>query len=550
MFSRLTIKQRLLGVAVALSIGILVTAAILLVKLDQVQSDFARYDASGVTGEQLVLKINRDVNYTSRLTRSIMLGDDYNKNLAKLEDYVGKIRGHFAGLEKSVASLNGHPDQAKLRDVLVRADRETFAFLDDGVARMRELGATDRTPEVLAAAWRGYKTEASPLANAARGSFRELSELMGSMTTAMQTQATESIEGITRLLAIAAVAMLAFALASLIPVARGIINQIARLREGIIAVQADADLTHRIEVRGADELAETAVAFNSLVDTFQGSISRLSAASNELSDSAEQVAALTERTSRSLAAQESQTEQVANAMNEMTATVQEVSANASNASEAAHNADNEARRGQQVVGQTVSGINALAGEVTRASEVIGRLERDSEDIGKVLDVIKGIAEQTNLLALNAAIEAARAGEQGRGFAVVADEVRTLASRTQQSTEEIHEMIERLQQGAQNAVSVMSSSSERAGESVRNATSAGEALTSITQAVQAIAELNTRIATAASEQQAVAEEINRSVIAINDGARDSASGAEQASRENGGMKRLAAELQQLVTTFKV
>jgi methyl-accepting chemotaxis protein len=188
--------------------------------------------------------------------------------------------------------------------------------------------------------------------------------------------------------------------------------------------------------------------------------------------------------------------------------VQEVARNATEAAKAASHSDEEAQNGQAVVDRTINAIDALASEVDRAANVIHRLEQDSDKIGTVLDVIKGIAEQTNLLALNAAIEAARAGEQGRGFAVVADEVRTLASRTQQSTAEIQQMIERLQAGAQEAVSVMEDSRSRASDSVSSAQSAGQSLESITRSVASITDMNTQIASAADEQSALSHAYKR------------------------------------------
>ncbi len=232
-------------------------------------------------------------------------------------------------------------------------------------------------------------------------------------------------------------------------------------------------------------------------------------------DAVQEVCRVADETNASVHRQQTEIEQVAAAMEEMSASVREVAGNASGAASAAERASQAASNGQKVVQATMQSIQNLAGEVERAANVIHKLEADSEGIGKVLDVIRSIAEQTNLLALNAAIEAARAGEQGRGFAVVADEVRTLASRTQQSTQEIQQMIECLQSGARDAVSVMAQGRSRASASVDQAGRAQDSLTEITKAVGDITEVNGQIARAAEQQSVVASEVSRSLQSIND-----------------------------------
>jgi len=234
----------------------------------------------------------------------------------------------------------------------------------------------------------------------------------------------------------------------------------------------------------------------------------------------------------------------------MATTVHEVAKNAAEAAVAAQEADQQSSKGQASVNETTQSVEALASEIENSSSVIHELEANSEKIGSVLDVIKGIAEQTNLLALNAAIEAARAGEQGRGFAVVADEVRTLVQRTQQSTQEIEDMIERLQQGAGRAVEVMGNSSERAQSTVLKATDARDALTAITQAIGTITNMNTQIANSAKEQNVVAEEISRNIANISQLSESSVDSSQSLNNECQSLGQLAAKLQVMVSQFKV
>ena len=314
--------------------------------------------------------------------------------------------------------------------------------------------------------------------------------------------------------------------------------------------QGEGDLTRRLPVRGSDEIAMLSAAFNRFVEKVQKLVLQVTGSISQLASAAEEMSMITGETRNGVQRQRNETEQVATAMNEMTATVQEVARHAESAAGAARQADEEANAGRQVVQGTVEAIHHLAGEVEKAADVIAHLEQDSEQIGSVLEVIRGIAEQTNLLALNAAIEAARAGEQGRGFAVVADEVRSLASRTQESTEEIQQMIEKLQAGARDAVKVMEHGRSRAQESVEQAGQAGQALEGITGAVDQITTMNSQIAEAARQQGEVAEEINQNIINISQVADETATGTDQLANASADLARLSAELQSLVASFKV
>jgi len=337
------------------------------------------------------------------------------------------------------------------------------------------------------------------------------------------------------------------ALLSLLDV-RKAFNQIIAATEDLAS--GEGDLTRRLPEAGRDEFSALSGAFNRFLEKIRDLVRRVAGTGDQLAVAADRMSETSLETRRKMDLQEGKIEEVATAMNQMTATVERVAQNASDASEAARSADQEAQSGRQVVGEVVSAINELAAEVGNTSQMILSLKDNAEQIGSVLDVIRGIAEQTNLLALNAAIEAARAGEQGRGFAVVADEVRTLASRTQESTEEIQSMIEKLQQGANAAVSAMHSGQQKTEHTVQRAGSAGEALAAITEAVSRIAEMNAHIAHAADEQSTVARDINRNVSEIHGLSSEAVAGAEQAAEASRSLQAMAEELQQIIRVFRI
>jgi methyl-accepting chemotaxis protein len=351
------------------------------------------------------------------------------------------------------------------------------------------------------------------------------------------------------LLLLATVLALAFGLLAAWAITRQIViplSQTLKVAERVAA----GDLTQNLISERQDELGQLQRAMQSMTLGLRELIGGISDGVTQIANAAEELSAVTEQTRAGVNSQKVETDQVATAMNEMTATVQEVARNAEEASEAAVAADQQAREGDKVVGEAIAQIERLAKEVGNSTEAMSHLKRESDKIGSVLDVIKSVAQQTNLLALNAAIEAARAGEAGRGFAVVADEVRSLAQRTQKSTEEIEELIVGLQTGTQQVATIMDNSRSLTDSSVELTRRAGGSLESITRTVSAIQSMNQQIAAAAEQQSAVAEEINRSVLNVRDVSEQTSAASEETAASSIELARLGTHLQMLVGRFKV
>jgi methyl-accepting chemotaxis protein len=331
---------------------------------------------------------------------------------------------------------------------------------------------------------------------------------------------------------------------------RSVMNPISDMLRNLKLIRQKSDLTVTFKTFNDDELGQISTNLTEVIAHLRGIINSIATAASTIGTSAVELNKFTQGNNQRMQRQQAETEQTATAMNQMTATVAEVAQSASAAADSAKNADENAANGNLIVQQSINSMSQLAVQMEKTANVITHLSNESQNIGRVLDVIKSIAEQTNLLALNAAIEAARAGEQGRGFAVVADEVRTLAQRTQSSTQEIESMIATLQQGVKEAVSAMGTGIGQVSEANSKANLAGGALQEIVASVDNITQLNTHIATAAEEQSSVAESINRSIIEISDITKHSTQSAQELSESVGKLNALAASMQEQVKAFKL
>ncbi|MEW6646647.1 MAG: methyl-accepting chemotaxis protein [Pseudomonadota bacterium] len=478
--------------------------------------------------EELLKQHNDD-----RLMRQmLMLRRNEKDFMLRLDiSYVATFDKNFAAMQASIAG-SGH--SAEMKKVLQ-------ARMDDYRRDFHALVAGEQE--------KGLSSEEGVLGRM-RETVHKTETALEDLGVSLEKEVDATKQQTRWLVALVSLAILAIVVGVVTLMARSILAPISRLRTVMDAVRTKENLTLRAAVNGRDEVSAMADNFNRLLVDFQAIIREVLGSTDRLSTASEELSSITDQTSAAMREQLLETDQVATAVEEMSATVQEVASNTTRTARATEEAEQSAARGKQVVGETTRGIAGLAEEVKRAAAVVEQLAQESAEIGKVLDVINAIAEQTNLLALNAAIEAARAGEQGRGFAVVADEVRTLAKRTQDATGEIEGMIGRLQGGAREAVDVMEVGRKRADQTVASAEAADSALDAINGTVSTIHQMSQQIAAAAEEQGAVAQEVARNVGVIKQNADSTGESVHHIASASEELSQLAHHLHRHVSRFTV
>ena len=549
MLKNISIKKRLF-----ILLSLIILSSILLGlwqynRLSTINQSFKTYQQAAVMGEVNSLQISRDMNYCSRLTRSIMLGDNFDKNYKKLLQRIEDIKSSFSHLKNSVSSLD-----LKQRNTLIKSieqsETDTMAFLNDGLRRMNNLNKTDRSQEIRNNAWKDYKATASPIANKARESFKELIKLEKQLKKQITIQTENTISqtqlytAITMLISI--IVMTTFTLLF----AKSILMPLQHLKENIDYIEKNSDFTKRIELTSNDELSDVSHAFDRMLEKFQSALLEVQQAITQLSGSSTTLTQTAENTSHNIKQQQLEVNNISQVMQALDGTVQSIVDNTARGNKAVILTTEKSNNALAVVDQTISTINKLESDVSSASDMIHKLEQDTDSIGGVIDVIKSIAEQTNLLALNAAIEAARAGEQGRGFAVVADEVRTLASRTQESTAEIQEMIESLQSGSSAVVKVMSANQTQTSEVVKSASHTVDTINTINTSIDEVSQINSEITEITQQQSQSAQKMNQTIESINQLTDITSQYAEKNHHASQQLEALAGTLTNLITQFKI
>ncbi|UZJ62533.1 methyl-accepting chemotaxis protein [Pseudomonas sp. KU26590] len=512
--------------------------------------------------------------------------DDAMKPLIKVSDEVSATFENL--LQKTLDDASRSPDQAGIDQVKIAADLRNgmtnfrlvfrrYLSIPNVDNRQATFATADALLAQVAAARDKLPTQANAAVDTALVALRQYRENMATISQMMQqndqmrdallqqmTDTVKSVEdlmasqvvaankekanAITQLFSVALVVLLLGILAAAL-----ITRQITRpLNDSVVAARriADGDLTFDISTDRQDELGLLQNTMQHMTSSLRELITGIGKGVTQIATAAEELSAASEQTRTGVTQQKLEVDQVATAMNEMASTVQEVAQNTEDASRAARQATERAAHGSKVVQHATQEISQLSGEVGQLGAAMQRLTHDSDKIGSVIDVIKAVAEQTNLLALNAAIEAARAGEQGRGFAVVADEVRSLAQRTQSSTTEIEALIQALQHGTGEASNLMEASMRRTEGTVELSRQAEQALVEITHSISTIEQMSQQISAAAEQQSAVTDEINRSVISVRDVADQSATATEQSAASTLELARLGNTLQTMVARFKV
>jgi methyl-accepting chemotaxis protein len=559
----MTIRMKLLGGGVVVSLLLGLVLALTIFSFERLSGGFTEVVERSSTG---VDNSTASAGYAARSDESLA---KVSAGMLELADDISKTNMHVKVLQRKIGQISGN-----LKDLLeemgeVSAElpegwyaRERLEELTDEVGDAEEIMRREalislKSTVVSMGEFSKRLDDQVKDIGALTGELHEVKSLSADVVTANQEIQALSLDfggqiGVSRnLIGAVLVTLIVLCMIGVFLLTRAITAPLNRVIDAMEDIAAgEGDLTQRLEYKGGGEMSRLATAFNSFVEKVHQLVAEVATSMGHFSTVVESTTEIADQTSQGVVQQQTETDQVATAVNELSFSAQEMSDNSVNAAESAQHAEDEANSGKQVVARSVAAVESLSQNVIASVGMVQKIAVDSEDVGKVIAVIQEIAEQTNLLALNAAIEAARAGEQGRGFAVVADEVRTLANRTQRSTEEIRGIIERLQSGTREAEQAMQAGQQQAEENLELAAQAGQALENIAGVVTSIKRQIQQIATATQQQTSVTEEINRSVDNINEVGKRTAQGARKAADSSEELAGYSREVQGVLSRFKI
>ena len=536
----MTIKLRILGfgIVTVVFIGLIVLLAVR--GISSLNDSFISLKQHEITTKIETIKIGREVNFVSRLTRNIMLGSDYDKDFKKLEETIDKIKISF-DLLSNAAGVEDRP-------LVEHAKIDALAFVNDGRARMEAL--RNMPVEERYKAFKDYEKVATPLAMKSRESFDTIIKKADEEFEKGNTQHENTIHRTFVTISIVSGIAAIVIVSALVLLSHMILRPINSLRENLYAIRSTWELNRHLDDSAKDELGDIARETNTFIEALKSVIASVSDSSTRVSDSSAELTKIAGQIATGAEEVAAQSATIATAGEEMSATSGDIAQSCQLAAEGSRLAAQSAQDGAMVVQNTVEVMGQIAEKVMASAITVESLGARSDQIGAIIGTIEDIADQTNLLALNAAIEAARAGEQGRGFAVVADEVRALAERTTRATKEISEMIKAIQKETKGAVAVMEQGVNQVETGTKEAARSGEALNGILAQINDVAMQVNQIATAAEEQTATTSEISSNMHQIRQVIEQASLGSHESASAASLLNRHAEELKQLVRQFHV